>query len=143
MADWFRSNRAWRKLPMVGDAVSGLSATSGLVEPRPVRRAVMGDGAAGRLPYQTRIFRERARPMPRRSRLPGLPPLSQFLAIDQQIHLARVGIDPDAVALAHQGKRTADEGFRRNITDAHAPRSAGKTPIRDERDLLAHALPIN
>ena len=58
----------------------------------------MGDGAAGRLADQTRIFGERAGPMPRRPRLPGLPPLGEFTVVDQQIHAARTGVDPDAVA---------------------------------------------
>ena len=41
-----------------------------LIEPWPVRRAVMGDGPAGYLPDQTRIFCERTGPMSWRSRLP-------------------------------------------------------------------------
>ena len=73
----------------------------------------------------------------------ALPPLREFAVVDQQIHAARAGIDPDAVAVAHQRQRTADEGFRRDIADAHAARRAGEASVGDQRDLLAHPLPVD
>src|SRR5438874_11914953 len=108
-----------------------------LVEPWPGRCATMGNGPAGCLPDQTRIISERTRPMPWRSRLPCPPPFSQLLAIHQQVHRACAGIDPNAIAFAHHCERTTNEGFRRDITDAHSARGAGKAPICDERHLLA------
>ena len=53
------------------------------------------------------------------------------------------GIDPNAIAFAHHCEWTTNEGFWRDITDAHPPRRARKAPICDERHLLAHALPID
>src|ERR1700733_8484238 len=66
-----------------------------LIEPWPFRRTVMGDGAEGRLADQSRVFGERACPMPRRSLRPCLPPLLEFIVVDQQIHAACTGINPD------------------------------------------------
>ena len=103
----------------------------------------MGDGAAWRLADQPRIFRKRACPMSRRPRLPGLPPRREFTVVDQEIHAARGGIDPDAVAFAHQRQRATDEGFLRDVADAHATRRSGKTPVGDEGDLLAHSLSVD
>src|SRR6202035_3616843 len=118
-------------------------AVSLLIEPRPFCRTIMRNRAAGRLADQTRIFGERAGPVPRRPRLPFLPPLGEFTVVDQQTHAAPTGIDPDTVAFTHQRQRPADEGFRRDIADAHAARGPGKPPVGDERNLLAHALSIN
>src|SRR4029079_1262893 len=92
---------------------------------------------------QARIFGQRAGTVPRRPRLPCLPPRGEFLVVNQEIHAARAGIVPDAVALVHEGQRPADEGFRRDIADAHPPRGAGKTAVGDERHLLTHALSVN
>src|ERR1700733_1153020 len=80
-----------------------------LIEPWPLGGAVMRDGAARRLADQSGVFGQRASPMPRRSRFPCLSPLREFGVIDQHIHAARAGIDTDAIALAHQRQRTADE----------------------------------
>ena len=81
--------------------------------------------------------------MPRLSRLPCLPPLREFVFIDQKIHATGAGIDPDAIAFTHQRQRAADECFWRDVADAHPAGGSGKTPIGDERDLLSHALSIN
>src|SRR5581483_5287572 len=53
------------------------------------------------------------------------------------------GIDLDPVAVTHERQRTTDEGFRRDVADAHAAGRARETPVGDERDLLAHALPVD
>src|SRR6266478_9149402 len=97
-----------------------------LVEPRPFRWAVMSNGAARCLADQSCIFGKCASPMPGWPPLPCPPPLCKFIVVDQQIHAARAGIDPDPVALAHQRQRAADERFRRDIADAHSARSVGK-----------------
>src|SRR5947199_7840595 len=91
-----------------------------LIEPRPFRRAVMGDGAARRLADQPCIFGKRPSPMPGWPLHPCPPPLCEFIGVDQQIHAARAGIDPDPVASAHQRQRAADERFRRDIADAYS-----------------------
>ena len=103
----------------------------------------MRDRAAGGLADQTCIFGERACPMPRRTRLPGLPPQCEFLLVDQNVHPACAGIDPDAIAVAQQRQRSADKGFRRDIADTHAARRTGKPSVGDQRDLLAHSLPVD
>ena len=56
----------------------------------------MRDGATGRLAHQARVFGQRPRAMPGRSRLPRLTALGEFMVIDQKIHAARAGIDTDA-----------------------------------------------
>src|SRR5260370_42645736 len=109
-----------------------------LVEPRPFRRAVMSNGAARCLADQSCIFGKCASPMPGWPPLPCPPPLCEVIVVDQQIHAARAGIDPDPVACAHQRQRAADEGCRRYIASAHSARGAGKAPVGDERDLLSH-----
>src|SRR5215471_12968072 len=108
-----------------------------LVEPWPFRGPLMRDRAIGRLADEARIFRERARAMPRRRRFPRLMPPRKLGFIDQEIHAARRGIDPDAVAVAHQRQRTANERFRRDVADTHPPCCAGETPICDQGDLLS------
>ena len=72
----------------------------------------MGDGATRSLADQARIFGQRAGTVPRRPRLPCLPPRGEFLVVNQEIHAARAGIDPDAVALVHEGSGppTKDSG---------------------------------
>jgi len=62
----------------------------------------MRDGATRRLAHQTRVFGQRPRAMPWLPRLPRLTALGEFMVIDQKIHVARAGIDPDAIAFAHQ-----------------------------------------
>ena len=69
----------------------------------------MRDGATGRLAHQTRIFGERPGAMPWRPRLPCLTALGEFMVVDQKIHAARGGIDPDAVAFAHQRQWSTDK----------------------------------
>jgi len=113
-----------------------------LVEPEGLR-IVAANGAAGRLADQPCIFGQCSRPMPRWRRLPGFPTCGEFIIVDQQVHAARAGIDPDTVAFAHQRQRTADEGFRRHIADAHAAGRAGKASVGDEGNVLAHALAID
>src|SRR5450432_1584572 len=49
-----------------------------LIEPRPFRGTLVGDGAAGRLAHQAGIFRERPGAMPRRPLLPGEPAAFEF-----------------------------------------------------------------
>ena len=105
-----------------GDGVRAARRTTAIAQP------LMGDGAARRLADQTRVFGERAGAMPRLRRLPGLPPRSEFLVIDQEIHEARTGIDPDAVSVVHKGQRAADERFRRDIADAHPRVAPEKRP---------------
>src|SRR5262249_26032025 len=114
-----------------------------LVEPWPFCRTIMSHRASGRLAHELRIFRERACPMPRRTRLPGLASLGKLALVDAQVHAPRSSIDLDAVAVSHQRQRPTDEGFRRDIADAHASRRTRETAIGDECDLLAHALSID
>src|SRR5438034_1061238 len=121
----------------------GLSGSWPLVEPRPFRRAVMSNGPAGRLADQACIFGKRPSPMPGWPPCPCVPSLRQFIVVDQQIHAARAGIDPDSVSFAHQRQRAADERFRTDIADAHSARRAEKPPVGDKRDLLSHPVPVN
>src|SRR6516225_243490 len=95
-----------------------------LVEPGPFRRTFMRDGAAGSLTDKARIFSQRSRAVPWRPRLPGLATFRELVVVDQQIHAARTGIDPDAVSVPHQRQRATHKGFRRDVTDAHAARGA-------------------
>src|SRR6476660_1615459 len=81
--------------------------------------------------------------MPGLRRLPGPPPRSEFLVIDQEIHEASTGGDPDAVAVVHEGQGAADERFRRDIADAHPPRGSGKAAVGDEGNLFTHPLPVD
>src|ERR1700680_884539 len=104
-----------------------------LIEPWPICRALMRYGAVRRLPDQARILCERACPMSRRSRLPGLPPICKLTLIQQNVHPPRAGVDPDQVAVADQGQGTADEGFGRHIADAHAARCTGEASVGGER----------
>src|SRR5438477_10185530 len=78
-----------------------------LIEPRPFRRAVMGDGAARRLADQPCIFGNRPSPTPAWPLLPCPPPLCEFIGVDRQIHAARAGIDPDPAACSHQRQLAA------------------------------------
>src|SRR5215813_1233966 len=103
----------------------------------------MSDRATRRLTYKLCIFRKRACPMPRRTRLPGLAPIGKLALVHEQIHAPHGGVDLDAVAVSHQRQRPTDKGFRRDIADAHASRRTRETAIGDERDLFAHALPID
>src|SRR2546429_3558543 len=103
----------------------------------------MRDRAVWGLADQTCIFGERAGAVPRRPRLPGLPAPGEFLLSNQNVHTAYDGIDLDAIAVAYQRQRAADEGFRGDVTDTHAAGGAGKTPVSDQRNLLAHALPVD
>src|SRR5947207_13359933 len=81
--------------------------------------------------------------MPRRSWLPCLLTLREFIVVDQQIHAAGGGIDPDTVAFADQRQWAANERFRRDVADAHPACRARKAPIGNECDLLSHALAVN
>src|SRR2546421_886041 len=81
--------------------------------------------------------------MPRRSLLPCLLTLPEFIVVDQQIHAAGGGIDPDTVAFADQRQWAANERFRRDVADAHPACRAGKAPIGNECALLSHALAVN
>jgi hypothetical protein len=83
-----------------------LSKTYGegeLIEPRPFRRSLMRDGAAGGLPDQTCIFCERSRPMSRRSRLPCLPARRKLALANEEVHFPCARINGDRVAIANQG----------------------------------------
>src|SRR5437868_12445745 len=114
-----------------------------LIEPRPLRCARMRDCAAGGLTDQACIFGKGAGAVPRRARLPGPPPINEFLLVHQDVHATRASIDPDAIAVAYQRQRAADEGFRGDVADTHAAGGAGKTAVGDQRNFLAHALPVD
>src|SRR5947207_8424463 len=73
-------------------------------------------------------------------RLPILPAVGELLCGELHIERACVGIDLDDVAVAQQGDRTPDGGFRADMADAEAPRGAGKTAVGDQCDLAAHSL---
>src|SRR4051812_49706125 len=103
----------------------------------------MRDGAERRLPDQLCIFSERTGAMPWRSRRPRRAARSELIVVQQNVEAARLYIDPDAIAIAHQRQRSADEGLRRDVTDAHAPRRAGEAAVSDQRHLLAHALAVD
>src|SRR5262249_51518669 len=114
-----------------------------LIEPWPVRRPLMRNGPLRCLTDQASVFRERASPMPRRPWFPGLAPPCKLDLVNQQIHPARRGIDPNAVAVAYQRQRPADKGLRRNIADAHPARRTGEAPVGDQGNLLAHPLAVD
>src|ERR1700751_5252384 len=95
-----------------------------LIEPRPFRRAIMGHRPARRLANQSCIFSERTCPMPWRPLLPRLASFSEFAIIDKQVEPARGCIDLDMITVTHQGQRTADKGFGRDVANATAPGGA-------------------
>ena len=53
-----------------------------------------------------------------------------------------MAVDADHVAVAHQRERPAERGLGRDVADHHAARRAGEAPVGEQRDLLAHALPV-
>src|SRR3954469_82830 len=80
-------------------------------EPGPFCGPLMCDSPARCLANQSGIFRQRAGTVTRRTRLPIAPASSEFPLVDQHIHPAVRGIDPDPVAIANQRQWTADEGL--------------------------------
>src|SRR5437016_2032786 len=135
--------RRLRPIRRAGVGAAFVTGSSVPVEPRPFGRSLMGDGAAGRLPDQTRVFGKRSGAMPGWWLRPFISAPCQFVITDQNIHPARAGIDTNPVAFAHQRQRAADEGFRRDISDAHAARCARETPVGDKGDFLAHPLAVD
>src|SRR5207253_568678 len=113
------------------------------VKPRPVRRSLMRDCSTRSLTDQARIFCQRTCAMTWRALLPIAPASGEFLLVDQQVHAAASGINPDLVAVADKRQRAANKRLRRYIADTHAARGAGEPPIRDQGHLLAHALAVD
>src|SRR5438552_1332854 len=67
----------------------------------------------------------------RRRRLPSLLAARQLVIGDGEMQLAAGHVELDDVAVAHQGERSADEGFRRYMEDAGAVARAAHPRVRD------------
>ncbi len=89
-----------------------------------------------------RIAPQRARLIVIGARLPARAALGQHLVRDQQVDGPRLRIDTDRVAILDQRDRPALGSLRPDMADAEAARAARKTPVGDQRDLLAHAKAI-
>ncbi len=74
---------------------------------------------------------------------PGFPAFRHFRLGDFEREPAGFCIDDDAIAVPDQRQRSADPCFRRDIADHHAAGGAGEAAIGEQRDLLAHALPVD
>src|SRR5215475_14024080 len=72
-----------------------------LVEPRPFGSTLMRHRTARGLADQSRVFGQRACPVPRERWLPSLAPSCNFAFIHQKIHSTRTSVNPDAVTVAH------------------------------------------
>ena len=55
--------------------------------------------------------------------------------------LASLDVYDDGVAVLERGDRPAAHGLGRDVPDHEPVRRAGEAPVRDERDLVAEALP--
>src|SRR3954471_2577066 len=71
--------------------------------------------------------------------LPGGASLVEFGFAHVEIDGAGGHVERDAVAVPHQGQRTADVGFRRNMQNAGAVAGAAHARVRDPHH-VAHAL---
>src|SRR5690606_21906798 len=76
------------------------------------------------------------------ARLPGLAALGQRGLIDFELDRARLGIDGDHVAVHDQRDRAAVGRLGADVANAETPRGAREAPVGDQRDALAHALPV-
>ena len=83
-------------------------------------------------PIAARIFRG--------GLLPRRLAARHFGIADVEVDAALVDVDLDLVAGLHEGERTADEAFRRDVQDAGAVACAAHARIRNA-DHVAHALP--
>src|SRR5580658_322745 len=62
--------------------------------------------------------------------------------IELHVERARMGVDLDDVAIAHQRDRPADRRLRPDMADAEAARRAREPPVGNERNLAARALAV-
>src|SRR6185503_20365585 len=82
-------------------------------------------------------------PAKRRALRPLCFSLRQLGPGDLQFEPRLRSVDENAIAIAHQRERAARRGLGRDIADHHAARGARETPVGQERDLLAHPLPVD
>src|SRR5262245_60922483 len=76
------------------------------------------------------------------ARLPFALAFGELGCGELHVEAASLGVNFDDVAVAHERDRSADRGFRPDVTDAETARRTGETAIGDERDLAAHALTV-
>src|SRR5262249_6017155 len=77
--------------------------------------------------------------------LAGLPRLGaplEFTLAELDLERALRRVHRDDIAVAHKRDRAADGGFRTHMTDTETAGRSRESPIGDERDLPAHALPV-
>ena len=102
----------------------------------------MGDGPVLRRPDGLRIFPEVTGRHWHFSGRPGRAGDAEFLVGQFNVDGALDGVEHDDVAVADEADRTADGSFRPDMADAEAARRAREASVRDEGDLVAHALAV-
>src|SRR5690606_14848829 len=105
-------------------------------------RTRMRDRALAGRADELGVFPERAGGIHRLARLPRGTAFFERRLVDFEVDGAFDGVDLDDVAILDQRDGPADGCLRPDMADAEAARRAGEAPVRDERDLVAHALPV-
>ena len=97
------------------------------------------DRALGRGPDKLRVLAEHPGGVARRQRLPALAAAGQLGVVDQQVQRAGGEVEPDPVAVAHEGDRPAVGRLGGDVADAQARRPPGEAAVGEQQDVLAQA----
>src|SRR3712207_2986752 len=150
LADMYSAGaRIWRGASRARPGAASRSAPSAIKVALDIRIALfffcaarVGDGPVLRRADGLRVFPEVARAEFSLASGPCLAALVELGVRDLDLDGALDGVDGDNVAVPDEADGAADRRLRTHVADAEAARRAGEAPVRDERDLVAHALAV-